>query len=65
MNAELQRAQDMLDVMRQQRDQAMNAQVLSHVEVLAARREIAELQDQVRQLTAQLTATAPVAPSQE
>jgi len=60
MNAELQRAQDMLGAMQHQRDQALNANVFANAQILELQREVAALQKQVRQLTVE-----PVAPSEE
>lgn len=60
MSPELQRAQDMLGAMQQQRDQALNANVLAHAQILSLQRDVAALQEQVRQLTAET-----VAPTEE
>ena len=43
MNAELQRAQDMLIAMQAQRDNALNAMVLAQAEIMNLKREIAAL----------------------
>ena len=54
MTAELQRAQDMLSAMQQQRDQALNANV-SLLAVLAAKdREITEKNAQIVELKQQI-----------
>jgi hypothetical protein len=47
MNPEIQRAQDMLDAMQGQRDNALNAMVLMQADVIALRREIAALKASV------------------
>lgn len=50
MNPELQRAQDMLSAMQQQRDYALNAMVHAQAELAAQGREVAALRQQIEAL---------------
>lgn len=48
--ADLQKLQDMLTVMQQQRDSALNAVVIERVENVALRRTLAERDAQIKEL---------------
>lgn len=63
-NTDAQRAQDMLAAMQRQRDNALNAMVHAEAEIASLNRQVAGLQEQVRQLTA-ATAEQVVAPTEE
>lgn len=52
MNKELQRAQDMLTIMQQQRDNALNSIVMMQADMAALKRENEALQQEVAQLKA-------------
>lgn len=49
MNKDLQRAQDMLGIMQSQRDQALNASVLTQAEIMGLRRQVSELEAALKQ----------------
>jgi peptidoglycan hydrolase CwlO-like protein len=50
MNKELQRAQDMIDAMRSQRDTALNTVVIAQADINAHLRTITELQMEIARL---------------
>ncbi len=56
MNQELQRAQDMLNAMQSQRDNALNSVVLAQADLAELRRQLTAKQAEADQLRAQLGA---------
>jgi hypothetical protein len=58
MNTDLQRAQDMLNAMQQQRDQALNAMVNASAEVASLRRELAAKDARIAELEKPIAADA-------
>lgn len=62
MNKELQRAQDMIGMMQQQRDNALNSIVMMQADMAALKRDNEALQQEVAQLKAAIPeAVAPAA----
>lgn len=58
MNKELQRAQDMLTAMQQQRDNALNAIVMMQADLADTRRALEDKDKEVAELRAQFAAAS-------
>jgi len=62
MQKDLQRAQDLLNAMQAQRDQALNASVMASADNAELRRQIAALEEQVGKLRTELDKASPTEP---
>lgn len=59
MKKELQQAQDLIDAMQKQRDDALNANVVAGANLAASQRECLELKTKIHELEAKLMEQAP------